>query len=672
MSELGRFIADVRAGNVRQPNQRGFDLSEWRANYEAVEQPTMRDESLHASGILAHLVFSFVREKLTELGPLPMSSRNGARLMCAVVNRDVWQASEQLLRHLESRAKAEGFFNNQAVYDRFIEAEASQNKMDAGRAIEVSVDGGTHPLRSVIRGWLPGELTLEEGDDVGIIRASITMYMTGQLWSWLDLVWRKCVYGDLELALEGNRLIFQPIDDSVTRRRELSIHREKEMIAQLARQVRFELRQMPNLEQAIRGRNVLLKAGRRPPYRVRVGNLPATEKNEFGAAQWLQGRLMFQADYPDELLTTPLEAYDGLTAEMMLHAWEVLAPFVDQASAVFSHPDMIDTVEALFVFAPTVSEDSLLSGWTKTLGVTMQEARALRRAFTFRGEPRDTLWSRPLVRVGDGLFTFIVTTIKSPNVRWLLETWLRNSGLNLGVRGEWFEREVHNEVRNGLDGSPLTDVWISEGTVEIQGHSALPDNPDFEEIDLIVRIGRTVLVCEIKCSLVPMDDVIAEMNYRKVLDGGSVQAERKAQFLAANNEVAAAIVEAEGHYEPSELQYKPVLITNVSVGVGQVVKGVPVTDASLLRQYVQFGYHLRATKQDSDGGYEGGTRYVFYTDDAEAEKNIYEYLTNPPQLTVFEPLLRSTEMRMGEVAGLEVLQRYPVVEMPVDVQDSSQ
>ena len=634
--------------------------------YEAVSQPTIRDESLYASGLLAHLVFSAVREQVAEVGPLPMGPRAGGRLMCAVVNRDVWQVGELLVAHLESRMDAEGAFKTQAVYDRFLRADGSGNKLDVGQAIEVSVDGAALPLMSIIRGWMPGEPTLKAGDDSGLIQASMVLYATGQLWAWLDLVWRKCAYGDVELVAEGDQLVFRPVDAAVARRREVAVRREEAMVGQRARQVQHELMRMPGVDRTMRDRDVLLKAGRRSPYRVKVGSLRDRGGRRLDAAQWLRGRLMFGADYPDALLTAPLETYGGLSAETMLRAWEALAPFVDQAASTFHHPDVIDTVAGLFEFAPTVSEDSLLAGWVRALGVSTREARALLRAFTFRGEPRDALWSRPLVRTGDGTFAFVVTAITSPNVRWLLETWLRNGGGDLEARGSWFEQQVHQEVRSGLDGGLLQDVWVSEGPVVVRGISTSSGNPEREEVDLIVRIGRTVLVCEVKCSLVPMDDVVAEMNYLKALENGAVQAVRKAEFLMVNREAASMLAGVEGRYEADSLRYLPVLITNVAVGVGRVVAGVPVTTASLLRQYVQFGYHLRSVSQRPDGTYEGGERHSFYENAAEAESNVDIYLIDPPQLTVFEPLLKDIEMRIGEVAGREIIQRYPVVEAPTN------
>lgn len=669
MSDLGAFVAGVRAGHIDQPNQHGFDPDVWRADYEAVKQPTTRDESLYDSGLLAYLIFSAVRRQVEEVGPLPIPPREGARLMCAMVNRDVCQISELLADHLQSRVDTEGAFNIQAVYDRFLRAEASGNEVDVSQAIEVSVDGVTYPLRSIIRGWTPGEPTIEANDDLGLIQASMVMYLSGQLWAWLDLVWRKCVYGDVELVLEGGRLVFQPIDSIVARRRELSARREEAMIVQRAREVTFELRQMPDVDRAVRKRDVLLKAGRRPPYRVRVGALRDRGQRRLDSAQWLRGRLMFKADYPEALLKAPLDAFDGLTAETMLRAWEALAPFVDQVASTFRHPDLIDTVKGTFEFAPTVSEDSLLAGWTRSLEVTPKEARALLRAFTFRGELRDALWSRPLVRVGDGAIVFVVTAITSPNVRWLLETWLRSGGINLEERGAWFEREVQQEVSSGLDGSPLPDVWVSEGSFVARGSPASPGDPEAEEIDLIVRIGRTVLVCEVKCSLVPMDDVLAEMNYLGVLENGAVQAARKARFMAANREPTAELIGAGQGHEVDKLRYVPVLVTNVAVGVGQTVKGVPVTDASLLRQYIQYGYQLRSVRLHQDGTYEGGERFAFYEDITQAETNIDHYLSDPPQITVLEPLIRDVEMKICEIEGYEVFHRYPVVEMPADSQN---
>ena len=661
MSNANSFIDQVRAGRVRQPNQRGFEPERWTRAFAAVSNPTLRDASLYASGLVAHLVFSEVRARVERIGPLPMSRSDEAQLMCAVVNRDVWQADAILRGHLEERVANEGGLNVQAVYDRVLQAVGGENALDLGQAIETSIDGGTHPLRSAIKGWVSGEPTMAPSDDLRIIGATQVLYLVGQLYAWLELVWRRCVYGNEELVIEAERWVFRPIDAAAARRRTLSAHRDEAMIMQRARQVDQELSLMPEVSRKVRERRVLLRAGRHPPYRVRLGTARGKRTGQVDAAEWLRGRLMFEASYPAALLTTPLAAYGGLTAETMLRAWEALAPFVSQVNESFEHPKVIDTVEGLRAFAPPLSEASLVAGWTRALGIQRDQALALVKAFTFRGEPRDTLWSRPLVRLGDGQLAFAVSAITSPNVRWLIETWLRSGGLDLDERGAWFETDVHREVRSGLSGSPLGDVWVSDGVVTLSGTPAHPEAPETEEIDLLVRIGATVLVCEIKCSLVPMDDVVAEMNYRATLAKGARQALRKARFLVRNQDLSAQVVGTDG--EPSDLRFLPVLVTNVAAGVGQSVEGVPVTDASLLRQYIQFGYYLRMASQRPDGSYDG-ERHAFYDGDEDAEACVLDYLRDPPQITVFEPLLRDVEMQIATVTGRELIQRYPVIEAP--------
>lgn len=664
MSNTDSFIDQVRTGSVRQPNQRGFDPERWVRAFEAIEDPTPRDTSLYASGLVAHSVFSEVRDRVDALGPLPMGRIDEARLLCAVVNRDVWQADATVWDHLKALTEAEGAHRSQALYDRVLQGVGGGNALNISQAIEGSIDGGTLPIRNAVKGWGTGEPTVDADDDVAVIGVTKALYLLGQLYTWLESVWRQCVHGDQELVIEGDRLVFQPLDDALARRRTLAEHRGEAVTMQRMLQVSQELAQMPEVARRIRGRRVLLKAGRREPYRVRVGTVRDNPARRVDAADWLRGRLMFEASYPADLLRAPLPAFDGLTADVLLQAWEALAPFANQVHRTFEQTDVIDTAEGLRAFAPTVSESSLVAGWTRVLGVSGGEARALVRAFTFRGEPRDALWSRPLLRVGDGRLAFVVGAITSPNVRWLIETWLRSGGLDLDARGPWFEADVHRQVQSGLTGSPLGDAWVSDGAVEVAGNPVGEGDPSREEIDLLVRIGATVLVCEVKCSLVPMDDVVADMNYRATLAGGARQATRKARFLDGNRDRAALVVGATA--EPKRLRFVPVLITNVDAGVGQAVEGVPVTDASLLRQYLQYGFFLRNVAVGL-GSTRGGERHPFYDDDADAEARVSDYLRDPPQLTAFEPLLRDVEMDMATVAGRELVQRYPVVEAVPDL-----
>lgn len=661
MSRLGAFVDGVRSGRIRQPNQRKFKPAQWQAAYDALPEPTGRDASLLLSGLVAHLMLSDIRARADAVGPLPMGLWDGAALMCAVINRNVWQAGQKLRAHLTAQAEGTTTVNMQAIYDRILPSAGGGDTLDVAQGVEMLIDGGTHPLRSILKGGGTGEPQVAAGDDLGVIRAAKVLTQAGQYYAWIEHVWRQCAYGDQELAADHGRLVFRPVDAALARRRALAAHRGGAMVMQRALHVTRDLAQRPDLDRAVRARRVLLKAGHESPYRVRVGTLRAGGAEQMDAAQWLRGRLMFEAFYPAELLTTPLPEYGNLTADTMLRAWEAMAPFVDQVDRTLHHPDRIVTVKALGAFAPTVSEGSLVAGWIRALGVTRDEARALVRAFTFRGEPRDALWSRPLVRVGSDTLAFVITAVTGPNVRWVVETWLRNGGIDLDARGPWFEADVRAGVGGGLAQSPLPDVWVSGTAIEASGQPVNLNDPETEEIDMVVRIGCCVLVCEIKCSLVPVDDRVAEMNYRGVLEKGAVQARRKAQFLAANPERVAAVIDSAGVHDPADLRFVPVLITNVAEGVGSAVDGVAVTDESLLRQYIQPGYFLRAASFNPAGEYEG-TPQPFYDGAAEAEANVEGYLLDPPQLTAFEPLLHEVEMSVGTIAGRDIVQVYPVVD----------
>ena len=156
MSNTDSFIDQVRTGSVRQPNQRGFDPERWVRAFEAIEDPTPRDTSLYASGLVAHSVFSEVRDRVDALGPLPMGRIDEARLLCAVVNRDVWQADATVWDHLKALTEAEGAHRSQALYDRVLQGVGGGNALNISQAIEGSIDGGTLPIRNAVKGWGTG------------------------------------------------------------------------------------------------------------------------------------------------------------------------------------------------------------------------------------------------------------------------------------------------------------------------------------------------------------------------------------------------------------------------------------------------------------------------------------------------------------------------------------
>ncbi len=236
-------------------------------------------------------------------------------------------------------------------------------------------------------------------------------------------------------------------------------------------------------------------------------------------------------------------------------------------------------VEAL---ARSLNVDSAAANSCVTF-LTTDPAANLREMF------RIGVWHRPLIAMPGGTSVLVVAGALlwgSPTRR--TERWLQaknGDDLSKTPNGLLYEAGVRDLIRDALSKNPV----ISPRDRAI-GH--LPKGK--EEIDLLVRIGDLVLVCEIKCLLGPSEPS-ERYNYLRKLEKACEQARRKAAWLEGEQDLARQLL---GGVAP--LKMLPLVVVNQSNGVGLVFDGCQVTDARFLRIVLGGGKYNTAAKFEDD------------------------------------------------------------------------
>jgi hypothetical protein len=123
------------------------------------------------------------------------------------------------------------------------------------------------------------------------------------------------------------------------------------------------------------------------------------------------------------------------------------------------------------------------------------------------------------------------------------------------------------------------------------------------------------------------------------MDDAVKQIKRKLTFLETNKKVFLDFINYTGEY--SDVEIKPFVYFNTTLGTGFVIEEIPVVDKYILATYFGEGEILQKIKPNTKNIADEDA-YVkrFYNSEQEAELNIYSYLCNPPQISIYNNFVK--------------------------------
>jgi len=331
------------------------------------------------------------------------------------------------------------------------------------------------------------------------------------------------------------------------------------------------------------------------------GTPPVIELGSPSAEQVMEHRStvdILDGSYVEIFLDQSLNV-DGVTPRLLAHATLVLQDLL--ASALPNEPDPA-RADQLWIerMSCRMPRASIVTTIEQALGVAAALADALIRSLT--SDPWGSLnklfnpgiWHRPLIATKDGGDLMIVAgaLIWGSSLR-AVERWLQEGNgtdLSKTSNGERYERNLRDRVAAALAGNPI----LKEAASDVVHLSA---GKGREEIDLVLRIGQTVIVGEIKCFLKPTEPG-ERFDYLRKLEEASAQARRKAKWLGANTHLIADITLGAS---PEAIRFLPLVIVNQSNGASWSFDGCAVTDARWFELFLSSGDYHSAAALTLDG-----------------------------------------------------------------------
>jgi hypothetical protein len=330
----------------------------------------------------------------------------------------------------------------------------------------------------------------------------------------------------------------------------------------------------------------------------------------------------------EALIDRPFPKKPSLTLKLLIHAWEVLRSLVE-TSLDLNARTSADTIESLKRFEVTFKQSELRSVLSRCLDCHGQLAEDCIEFLSYQPRSQNTggLWARPLVKFTDAKFAVAATPLLVGNPMRSIEFWLRLGGIKLDERGAAFEASVRESVAEGLENSQaLCDAAVHLENLELGTHK--------EEIDLIFRIGKTVLLGEVKCHVFPSDPIEVYNYMHGVLDEATAQAKRKADSASKEKDALEALFGISLGSEP-KVKVVPLVVTNLALGAGGSRSGVPILDIRYLNQYLKYGHFDFETTVSADGTSTSESREYLYRSPGEAERDCLSHFLSQPVLRKF-------------------------------------
>lgn len=355
-------------------------------------------------------------------------------------------------------------------------------------------------------------------------------------------------------------------------------------------------------------------------------------------------------------LDQPLDA-NGVTPRLLAHATLVLEDLLNGAL-----PDEPDPAVANQAWTERMScrmpRLSIVAAINQALGIPAPLGDAVIRWLT--SDPwgplkklfNPGLWHRPLIAAkgGDDLMIVAGALSWGSSLR-AVERWLqegKGTDLSRTSNGERYERDLRDRVSAALAGNPILRPFTSEVR-------HLPAGKGREEVDLVFRMGKTVIVGEVKCFLRPAEPS-ERYDYLRKIEEAAAQAKRKAEWLCANPAVIADIIAGT---PLADIRFLPLVIVNQSNGVSWNFDGSTVIDAKWFELFLSSGEYNSAAALALDGSADSVfTVSQLYTSPEEAEQALPAIFEDHPGLRLFRAAVAWSNARIPLADGRELIMAH--------------
>lgn len=630
------FVEIVRRNEIPQPTQlRRFDPARWTVFFAEANDQSIAAQRLHESGLWINRRMIQITDQVRKLY-FETDRATLVRMHFGYANRESQMVFAAAIASMNS---AQGVFIAEDVAARKI-ASLTGAKGSPDDFLEAIFDGLKISVDSLRSDFPVAPTTL------GSIWRHVNL---GALYSSCINMWNDCLLNGYFVEAGVERDTLRVGDELRERGLALSTFRARRLITEhvygfTAAWMRLPLEdrvRISSRRRAVSGFSGDV-VGRRDVQFRRVS---------FEVPSWgMVARFVASKTAYSALTTQPIQRFSGVTIEELADAWEVLHGMAN-VLLPREHSELTDPTQ-LLAYAPLISGAELRKALQKCLGLSEPKCRGLLRALC-RDDLSDEIWLRPLEKIDGDQYVLASGPVQAPNYVRLIEYWARVGGLRLEERGLEFETFARHELANAIQRASA-GVFFQERFAGVLtnaiGLRFRGANCETEEVDLVLWVGSTVVLAELKCILFP-GGAMAEHHYFATLDAAAEQITRKTE--AARRNPQSLLDQLKGHVEidPRRLRILPAVVVSSSFGVGMEFRGVPVVDVSILQKYFVPGAieHLAVIGVNPNER-KSGVKIPFYRSQAEAEMRLELYLRQPPQLALESHALVRAHREIPEVS----------------------
>lgn len=640
---MGKFTEQVQSGAVAGPLRRNFTPAKWNIAFASVVEPDEGDRCLYQAALVIHSKLENIRACLTLSSSSSLSPTTKLRAFVAGANHNYLVAKTKTQSAIEKATSdlklsgAEGLRPEQLAAQIKLELKGGF-EWSPDEVVESLADGMEVPVRFALKGnpSLAGNPRMNE-----VEWADVALEINlGVMFKQAEDLWDDCLWNDYRIVEQGPLKVFIPHDleaaqgYAVGHVRRFTLGMGYQFMAKkyhrelMARGLAPRIREVQGVEQ--QGRRQVLKLSK-----------PGQESEALEELFVMRG--LANEPYYVELLEEPLESLGGLTLSAVLDAWMVISRsalvLVDRLAnkEVQADPDSPAHVW-LPTFAPVLQTNALIQALHSAAHIKPADGKRLIEFFTFRGQAGQEIWASPLVPVGVGTVAPVFPAVMSPNLRRLVDVWMRQLGIDLARRGPAFEAHLRSSV---IDSIRSSKILAGHAAAIKDDYTFRPPSGRAEQIDVLFAIGTTVFVGEAKCILEPTEAKGIAMHRKTVLEAAG-QARRKAQCLTDNREAFVADARRLGMNLPIDFKVVHFVVVSSATHVGISADGVPVVDEYILDKFIEGELEDIAFEYNQLRVHER-VKTIFYTDVADAQAKAPQYFARPPQV---ERLLEGLKARM--------------------------
>jgi len=324
-----------------------------------------------------------------------------------------------------------------------------------------------------------------------------------------------------------------------------------------------------------------------------------------------------------------------VTMRSLLKAWFVLYDFSKAWSASVGVAEMetISDIERLACEFPTSRWFKILKEGTGFSDVVVSEilevftANPLKTSETFRSG----FWHRPFVsHPTEDRLMCLTGVLSCANPIYTMEYWLRDTDLLVGFENTSLGIKYEVDVRKTLSQSLSRNVHLTDYTfVET---AIAKKSEDSEEIDLLFRIGKKIVLGEIKC-LVRPSDPIQRYNHLGKLKDAAEQASRKSAWLTKQPNLLSE--KFGGEFDLSEHEIIPIVVLNSSPGMGVVIDGVICTEKKWLELILGDRHYSTGLILDNERKSKETIFTQLYYNQSDLEDKLQSILSQPAGLNKY-------------------------------------